>query len=314
MGRKRGRLLPIIFYSLEAGTMKNYWWYVTALLRDDAAREQGEEILYSAAEMSGSIGAEVQELPDGVRMRIYYQPNEDIAFWRRRLLDALDQWDGVKIEDIGKIENQQWSRQSEEAFPPLEVGGRLVVMAPWHKGKEPEDRIPVYINPGSAFGTGYHESTQAALELFENLIAAGRKIDSVMDVGTGSGILSIAALKLGAKSARSRDIDPTAIEEVRGNLVLNEIAPGGASVETGDLLADARGPFDVMFANILLDPLLEMLPHVKDALAPGGVAIFSGMTAKEREVFLDALANAGLKVLEEITKEDWWGVAAENPA
>jgi ribosomal protein L11 methyltransferase len=137
-------------------------------------------------------------------------------------------------------------------------------------------------------------------------------MDRVMDVGTGSGILSIAALKLGAGHVRARDIDPAVIEEVRGNLKLNGIAPDTVSLETGDLLSGAEGPFDLMFANILLDPLLEMLPCVKDTLAPGGVAIFSGMTAKERASFMDEIPASGLKVIGEMVKEDWWGVAAQN--
>ena len=137
--------------------MGSYWWYITVLLRGGTAEtEENEEILYSAAELSGSIGTEVQELPDGTRMRIYYRSGEELSYWRGRLLDALVPWPSVIVEDIGKIENQQWSRQSEEAFPPLEVGRGLVVLAPWHKGSEPPARMPIYINPGSAFGTGYH--------------------------------------------------------------------------------------------------------------------------------------------------------------
>ena len=300
--------------------MESYWWYITVLLRCEAAGpEESEEILYSAAELSGSIGTEVQELPDGTRMRIYYRSDEELAYWRGRLLDALAHWPSVTIEDIGKIENQQWSRQSEDAFPPLDVGRSLVVLAPWHKRKEQPGRIPIYINPGSAFGTGYHESTQAALELFERLTegvcAMGKEARArVMDVGAGSGILSIAALKLGASSVRIRDIDPAVLGEISDNLELNGADLSRVTLETGDLLSGVDGPFELLFANILLDPLMEMLPSVRATLARGGVAIFSGMTLKEREVFLKGLAEAGLEVVDEIEKEEWWGVAAKNPA
>jgi ribosomal protein L11 methyltransferase len=296
--------------------MGNYWWYITALLRDGATDPvENEEILYSAADLSGSIGTEVQGLPDGARMRIYYRSDEDLSFWRNRLLDALEPWPGVKLEDMGKIENQQWSRQSEEAFPPLDIGRGLVVLAPWHKGKESKDRVPIYINPGSAFGTGYHESTQAALELFERCAAkTGKKIKDVMDVGAGSGILTISALKLGAGHVRSRDIDPAVLDEIRGNLELNGIDPDSVTLETGDLLSGVEGPFDLLFANILLDPLLEMLPDVPDVLSPGGVAIFSGMTLKVRDRFMEKMAQSRLSVIDEIIKEEWWGVAAKNPS
>ncbi|MDR3280025.1 MAG: 50S ribosomal protein L11 methyltransferase [Synergistaceae bacterium] len=296
--------------------MGSYWWYITVLLRNGGGcPEENEEILYSAAELSGSIGTEVQGLPDGTRMRIYYRSDEDLSYWRGHLLDALEPWPDVRLEDMGKIENQPWSRQSEDAFPPLDVGKGIVVLAPWHKGHESSGRIPIYINPGSAFGTGYHESTQAALELFERCREnIGAVFPRVMDVGAGSGILTIAAIKMGADFVRSRDIDPSVIDEIRNNLELNGIDAGAVELDSGNLLSGVNGPFDLLFANILLDPLLEMLPHVRDVLAPGGIAIFSGMTGKERGAFMEELSGIGLEVMDEMTKEDWWGVAAKNPA
>ncbi|MDR1650835.1 MAG: 50S ribosomal protein L11 methyltransferase [Synergistaceae bacterium] len=313
----KSEVLSLFYFSAgrRDARMESYWWYITVLSRGGAeCSEAGEEILYSAAELSGSIGTEVQELPDGVRMRIYYRSDEEMSYWRKKLLDALEPWPGVRIEDIGKVENQQWSRQSEEAFPPLDVGSGFVVLAPWHKGRETPGRIPLYINPGSAFGTGYHESTQAALELFERCAGRLGQFRRVMDVGTGSGILAIAALKLGAYSVRSRDIDPAVISEARNNLELNGIDQSSVILEKGDLLSGVKERFDLLFANILFDPLLEMLPCVREVLNPGGAAIFSGMTLRERDAFMEGLARAGLETIDEVTKEDWWGVAAQNPA
>ncbi|MDR3332509.1 MAG: 50S ribosomal protein L11 methyltransferase [Synergistaceae bacterium] len=297
-----------------------YWWYITVLVRGDGITvEENEEILYSAAEISGSIGTEVQELPNGVRMRIYYLSDEDLSHWRNRLLDALAPWPNVRIEDAGKIENQPWTRQSEDSFPPLAIGDGLVVLAPWHRGSEPGDRIPIYINPGSAFGTGYHESTQVALILLERHLFArtGKtpaEIGRVVDIGTGSGILTIAAIKLGALSALARDLDPAAIDEARGNFELNGVSPDKVTIESGSLLSGVEGPFDILFSNILLDPLMEMLPDVRTVLRPDGVAIFSGMTGNEREKFLWAMSEVGLTVLDETAREEWWGVLAQNPA
>jgi ribosomal protein L11 methyltransferase len=296
-----------------------YWWYITVLLRSgEGAVEESEEILYSAAEISGSIGTEVQELPDGARMRIYYRSDEELSHWRDRLLDALSTWPDVRVEDLGKIENQPWSRQCEDAFPPLAVGDGLVVLAPWHRGAEPDSRVPIYINPGSAFGTGYHESTQIALILLERYLSAGggpaQGLGRVADIGTGSGILSIAAMKLGAARVLSRDLDPSVIDEVRGNLELNDIASGAVDVEVGNLLSGVSGPFDLIFSNILLEPLMEMLPDVREVLRPGGAAIFSGITGGEREKFLWAVSEVGMTVMDEAMREEWWGVLAQNPA
>ena len=307
--------------------MGSYWWYITLYAPDseeirlttDGAPtpEENEEILSSAAEISGSIGTEVQEVPSGTRMRIYYRSDQDLSHWRTRLMDALAPWPDVRVEDVGKIENQPWAAQSEEAFPPLAVGRGIVVLAPWHKGTEPEDRTPLYINPGSAFGTGYHESTQVALELFERWLGGreeGAKAFKLLDVGTGSGILTIAAVKLGAAFVRSRDVDPTVIEEAQANFALNGVQEGSVQLETGDLLKGVGDVFDAVFANILLDPLLEMVPDVCDVLVPGGIAIFSGMTERERDRFLEALVATELTVVDELVKEEWWGVAAQNPS
>jgi ribosomal protein L11 methyltransferase len=282
------------------------------------ASQECEEILYSAAEISGSIGTEVQELPDGTRMRIYYRSDEDLSYWRNRLLDALAPWPEIRIEDMGRIENQPWSSQSEDAFPPLEVGETLVVLAPWHRDKAPKDRIPLYINPGSAFGTGYHESTQVVLQLLESHFADvardGGCVGDVIDVGTGSGILTIAAIKLGAGRAVSRDLDPAVLGEVRNNIALNDVDMDKVTLEVGDLLSDVGDGFDLVLANILIDPLVQMLPDVRKVLRPGAVAIFSGMIEREREDFLAALEGVEMTVLRELQREDWWGVSAQNPA
>jgi ribosomal protein L11 methyltransferase len=298
--------------------MGNYWWYITVLDRGSLPSQECEEILYSAAEISGSIGTEVQELPNGVRMRIYYRGDRELAFWRNRLLGALGPWPDIRIEDIGKIENQPWSVQSEEAFPPLEVGDSLVVLAPWHRDKAPDGRIPLYINPASAFGTGYHESTQVILRLLERHFAhcsrSGEDVLDVIDVGTGSGILTIAALKLGAARAVSRDLDPAVIGEVKNNLELNGVDMGKVTLEVGDLLSDVGDGFDLVLANILVDPLVQMLPDVRKVLKPGAVAIFSGMIEREREGFLEALSGTGLEAIDELQVEDWWGVSAKNQA
>lgn len=297
--------------------MESYWWYITLLDRQgDGDSGTSEEILQSAADISGSIGTETQELPNGVRMRIYYRCDHDLPYWRNGLLDALAELEGdseIRIEDMGKIDNQPWSAQSEEAFPPLEVGRTLVVMAPWHRGDEPPGRTALYINPGSAFGTGYHESTQVVLELLEKE-ARGKKIQNAIDVGTGSGILTIAALKLGAGHVLSRDLDPAVISEAKNNFVLNGVKSETVTLEEGNLLSGVSAQFDLLTANILLEPLLEMLPDVSSVLRPGGVAIFSGLTRNDRELFLGAVREAGLIAKAEETKEEWWGVVAENPA
>ena len=285
----------------------NYWWYITA-----SADAGSDDVLFSLADISGSIGTELQELPEGgARIRMYYRNSEPLSHWKKKFTDAMGDWASVAIEDFGKIENQPWNMASEEAFPPLPVGKGLVVLAPWHKGKEPKDRMPLYINPGCAFGTGYHESTQIVLELLEAHIKPGM---TTADIGTGSGILTIGALKLGAAKAYARDIDPTVIEEVRKNFVLNELDLSKIDLCTGDLLKDFGHTTDILTANILLDPLTSMVADVPAVIGKDGLAIFSGMLEKERPVFMKSLSAASMEPIQELVKGDWWGVAAKVKA
>ena len=283
----------------------SYWWYITV-----SADDGQEEILFSIADISGSIGTELQELPSGgIKLRAYYRSSEDLHVWKARLLDAMKSWINIKIDDFGKIENQPWNVASQEAFPPLPVGKTMVVLAPWHKGTEPEGLMPLYINPGSAFGTGYHESTQIVLELMEEFVKPGM---ITADIGTGSGILTICAVKLGAEKAYARDIDPAVIEEVNRNYELNGLNPAKIDLATGDLLNGFKHRVNILTANILLDPLTTMLDQVPRVIGREGMAIFSGMLVTERDIFIPALEKAGMKVVRELEKGDWWGVAAKT--
>ncbi len=284
----------------------SYWWYITI------SAVGHEDTLFSLADISESIGTELQELPDGAsRLRMYYRSGEDLSHWKKKLMEAMSEWPEVKIEDFGKIENQPWNVASEEAFPPLPVGKGLVVLAPWHKGSEPKDRMPLYINPGSAFGTGYHESTQIVLELLEEYMRPGI---TTADIGTGSGILTICALKTGAAKAYARDIDPTVIEEVRKNFELNSLDLNKIDLCTGDLLKDFGHKADILTANILLDPLTTMVADVPGVIGRDGLAIFSGMLEKERPVFIEALKDADMVPIKELVKGEGWGVAAKVKA
>ena len=282
---------------------ESFWWYVT--LEGGAG---SEDVLASLADMSGSIGSEESGVEPAVRLRAYYRSSQDLGYWVERLGEALTPWPEVKIADMGKIENKAWHTDWKEAFPPLPVGEKLVVLAPWHRGSEPEGRMPLYIYPGSAFGTGYHESTQIVLVLLERMKLAGLE---GADIGTGSGILAICAVKLGAGRVLARDLDPAVLTEVRFNLGLNAIDPEQVVPVEGNLLEGMEAPVDFLTANIIIEPLLEMLPAVPGALKEGGRAVFSGLLLKERNRFLEALEACGLLPVDEISMNDWWGVAVE---
>lgn len=283
----------------------DFWWYVTL-----SGPSGMEDALSSAAEDSGCIGSLVTGRGDLVDVQVYYRASRDLGEWLKVLEPYLEQWSEVKISDMGKIENRPWHTEWMDAFPPLNVGEKLVVMAPWHAGKEDRGRLPVYIYPGSAFGTGYHQSTQAVLTLLERYLHEG---DVVADIGCGSAILSIAALKMGASLAYARDLDPSVVSEaVRNTLELNGLPAEKLDIAVGDLLKGFDHKVDLLMANILFEPNKALLPDVSRALNDGGRAIFSGMVKAEGEQFKTLLEQNGLRLIDEVYFDDWCGLAAEK--
>ena len=282
-----------------------FWWSIE--LEAEAESGAAEEMLLTVADLSGSIGSELFEEEGRILLRAAYRSSEPLEHWLS-LIDGLKAtFPGVRVRSSTKVENRSWHTDYLDAFPPLPVGVNLVVTAPWHKGKEQAGKLPLYIYPGSAFGTGYHESTQIALEFVERFL---RKGDTIIDVGTGSGVLFIAALKLGAAGAVARDLDPATIAEALRNMNLNDLSYDLCNLAVGDLLKGVEARAELLTANILLEPNLKLLPDVRRVLKPGGHAIFSGMTVSERYRFLAALPAAKLSLVAELTRGDWWGCTA----
>ena len=297
-------------------TNNNFWWTVelsTPITHDN--RTYNEERLSTIAALTNTIGSEIATERDffGTQrlfLKMDYTASrgiDDIIYELDFILQDPD-FEGIEISRCYKVENQAWETLHYDAFPPLPVGKGLMVMAPWHEKEElPEGRIPIYVYPASAFGTGYHESTRIALELLESIVKTG---DTILDVGTGTGILFITALKLGAAQAIARDIDPTTLTEARRNMNLNGINPNVCTLTEGDLLKGFTGQVNILTANILLNPNLTLLPDVKRVLKPKGYAIFSGMTHVESHTFISVLNSSGMMIERELRQGDWWGCRA----
>ena len=303
-------------YKKAQDEKNNYWWTVefsTALTQND--RSLKEELMSTVASISDSIGSEITvERNDNGEYRLFMKTHYNSSIGIDELAAELDYllkdpaFKGIEISRCYKTSNQPWEKQHYDAFPPLPVGKNLVVMAPWHeKEKAYPERTPIYIYPATAFGTGYHESTRIALSLLEDIVKAG---DVILDVGTGTGILFIAALKLGADKAYARDIDPTTLEEAKRNMNLNGINPKVCDLSVADLLKGFRDQVNILTANILLNPNLAMLPDVRRVLKPKGYAVFSGMTNVESHAFISVLESSGMAIEKEMKFGDWWGCRA----
>jgi len=214
---------------------------------------------------------------------------------------------------VERIEDEDWVTLSQAGLEPIRAG-RFFVHTPAHRDAVPPGAIAFEIDAGRAFGTGQHETTTGCLIALDRLKATGASFANLLDLGTGTGLLAFAGMRLwpAAKAAAS-DIDPVAIEVARDNAALNRIALGRARgqceliVATGmeHLRLKARAPYDLIIANILAGPLIELAPAVASALAPGGRLILAGLLDTQAEAVAAAYRRHGMMAGLTIERGDW---------
>ncbi len=204
------------------------------------------------------------------------------------------------------IKDENWMAAWKDQYHPLQIGERLMIIPAWVKNDFPE-RLPILINPGMAFGTGTHPTTQLCLQLIEAHIQPGQ---TIFDVGCGSGILSIGALRLGAEKAIAVDIDPASVESTRENCALNklnnklEVAQGSADLILSGHFGLLKAPLVV--ANILASVILNLLDDGLSALVePQGLLILSGILDHQADEIIAKASGKGLTLLEKQGMEDW---------
>ena len=255
-----------------------------------------------------------QELLDRMRgvtrVKFYVTDDADGRAQLERYTRGLD----LEYAAVPLTEND-WAYSWQKYYRPLEIGRRLYVVPEWERGKPvPEGRTPLYLNPGLTFGTGSHASTQLCLEGVEARTAPGCH---VLDLGCGSGILSIAALCLGAAEAMAVDIDPKAVDVTYENAALNGIVRERCTVRAGDVLTDralfrelARRHYDLVLANIVADVIIPLSARVPELLAPGGTFLCSGIIDARTGEVEAALRKNGLTVAEKREKNGWAALEA----
>ena len=260
--------------------------------------------------------AELQNLS---RIKLYLEVDGTEEKQLNKLRKVLDSLKNRTKKNLGTLEitstllpETNWEESWKDNYPPQEVGEKLVVVPCWNP--EANGRIPVILDPGLTFGTGAHPSTQMCMEFMEELVQPGME---VIDLGSGSGILSIAALRLGAKTAIGVDIDPKAEDIARENAAYNDFGADRFDAVTGNVTEDhalmerlSEKHYDLVFVNIVADVIIGLAPVLKHFMDRDTRVICSGiLDVREREVH-EALTANGLTILATKAKEDWRSLVA----
>jgi ribosomal protein L11 methyltransferase len=256
------------------------------------------------------------------RMKIYLGDNEQGEQELKALKDELNNLKNDEIGiDLGSlnitvniVDDEDWANNWKEFFKPFEVGEKLLVKPTWESVENKDDRIILEIDPGASFGTGQHYTTQLCLEQIEKYIKPKME---VLDMGCGSGILSIASILLGAKHVVGVDIDENAVRIAKENALVNNIREDKFKVYCGNVIEDERlqdvigfNKYDMIVVNIIADVIIEMSDCFPKFLKQGGILITSGIIEKYIDQVKEALVNLGFEIKETIQKEDWVSITA----
>lgn len=219
--------------------------------------------------------------------------------------DAKSLKDDLSEKNLGQClieekDDEDWANNWKKYYKPLEIGEKIVIVPEW-EAYENENRIVIKINPGMAFGTGTHESTYMCLELLERYV---KRDDEIFDIGCGSGILAIAALKLGAKRALAVDIDDKCIDASHENASLNNIEDK-MDIKKGNLLDVVKGRADLIVSNIIAEIIVDEIKNLKNHMDKGGIFITSGIIKERRQMVIDALEENGFEIIDELEKNNW---------
>ena len=249
----------------------------------------------------------------GVYVKAYVPASSDfqdtLAAFRKevdRLRDILDIGSGDVT--VAELDEEDWAHSWKQYYKPVKISQQLTIVPLWEDYEpQPEENV-ILLDPGMAFGTGTHPTTMLCIQAIENYIQPG---DRLIDVGTGSGVLAIAAAKLGASHVEALDLDTVAVESARQNVETNGVE-ALVAVNTGDLLKGMDGTYDLVVANILADVILLFIDDAYDRVKQGGYFITSGIIGQKRAEVAEALQTAGFVIEETRVMEDWVAIIAKK--
>lgn len=252
--------------------------------------------------------------PKSLMVRAYIPDDDRASETRKQLEDALKYMNmmyPMPTPEYRQIDEEDWAEAWKAYYYPVRIGRRMFIRPAWLNVPMVEGDLEIALDPGMAFGTGSHPTTQLCLQALEEHVKPGMQ---VLDLGCGSGILSIGAARLGAGSVLALDIDPLAVESATKNVVLNGVMDK-VTVQQGSLdsvITSARR-FDILVANILAQVIIDMCDqHLAEAIRPGGLGIFSGLNEERIEEVESALRRVGLEPQRRRQEGDWVAIEARR--
>jgi len=250
---------------------------------------------------------------DGFEQRddqiITYVQKEHFGISDRERIDMLlaAYPDGGFIESEEVVADQNWNQQWEETINAQTVGS-FFIKPTWSQEAVPQDKILLEIDPKMSFGTGYHETTRLILQLLPDVIADN---DFVIDAGTGTGILSIAAIKLGARHAFAFDIDEWSISNTKENILLNEVGESIAVEKGSSEVLSQKSKADVVLANIERNTIIDLFPDLDAALKKGGMMVLSGLLEKDKSSIVSILGDK-YQIIDIPQENEWIAIQAKK--
>ena len=244
---------------------------------------------------------------DKAIIHIYIDPESNykdaVDFLSHRL-----QAEGIDfIIDTNGISEEDWANNWKKYFKPTEIGEKLLILPEWEEQPQTDRKI-LKIDPGAAFGTGTHSTTRLCLTAIEKYVDEDK---TVLDIGTGSGILSIASLLLGAKSAVGVDIDALAVKTAKENGAKNGFYEPEYKMINGDLADKVNGKFDVCIANIVADIIIKLCDSVTDFIVLNGLFITSGIIDTRADEVINKLLSTGFRIIEKTEEKGWYCIVSE---
>jgi len=304
-------------------------WLELAVEADLEAVEAVSEILGRVAAGGTSVEPGFELVEDGLGARVDlrrpavvrgYVPAGDPAAVERAIATteaALGHLQAFGLRPIGSlatriVDEADWAEAWKAHFPVIRVGRRLVIRPTWRRHRAAPSDVVISLDPGMAFGTGLHPTTRLCLAALERVADRGGVAGArVLDVGSGSGILSIAAARLGAREVVGLDTDEIAVEATTANARRNRLG-GRIRARPGSLPSGAR-PFDLILANLIAGLLVPLAPALAAELAPGGILLASGIYVDREAEVTSAFVAAGLAVTQRLAEGDWVALEAVRP-